>query len=115
MIVEHDGRFWIVDWKSNHLGDTAADYDAAPLDAAMASARVSPAGAALYGGAASLSAHAACAIMRMRRTSAAICICSCAAFGPIGVDGDGAAGVHVRTARVRTGRALDAAMIGGVA
>ncbi|MBN3806610.1 exodeoxyribonuclease V subunit beta [Paraburkholderia sp. Ac-20336] len=37
MIVEHDGRFWIVDWKSNHLGDTAADYAAAPLDAAMAS------------------------------------------------------------------------------
>ncbi len=37
MIVEHDGRFWIVDWKSNHLGDTAADYAAAPLEAAMAS------------------------------------------------------------------------------
>jgi exodeoxyribonuclease V beta subunit len=37
MIVEHDGRFWIVDWKSNHLGDTAADYSAAPLEAAMAS------------------------------------------------------------------------------
>jgi len=37
MIVEHDGRFWIVDWKSNHLGDTAQDYAAAPLEAAMAS------------------------------------------------------------------------------
>ncbi|WP_345813729.1 exodeoxyribonuclease V subunit beta [Paraburkholderia sp. PREW-6R] len=37
MIVEHAGRFWIVDWKSNHLGDTAADYAAAPLEAAMAS------------------------------------------------------------------------------
>jgi exodeoxyribonuclease V beta subunit len=37
MIVEHDGRFWIVDWKSNHLGDTAADYAGAPLEAAMAS------------------------------------------------------------------------------
>jgi exodeoxyribonuclease V beta subunit len=37
MIVEHDGRFWIIDWKSNHLGDTPADYDAASLDEAMAS------------------------------------------------------------------------------
>jgi exodeoxyribonuclease V beta subunit len=37
MIVEHQGRFWIVDWKSNHLGDTPEDYGAAPLDAAMAS------------------------------------------------------------------------------
>jgi exodeoxyribonuclease V beta subunit len=37
MIVEHDGRFWIVDWKSNHLGDTAADYGASSMEAAMAS------------------------------------------------------------------------------
>ena len=37
MIVEHGGRFWIIDWKSNHLGDTPADYDAVPLDEAMAS------------------------------------------------------------------------------
>ncbi|QDQ83685.1 exodeoxyribonuclease V subunit beta [Paraburkholderia megapolitana] len=36
MIVEHDGKFWIVDWKSNHLGDTPADYTAVPLEAAMA-------------------------------------------------------------------------------
>ncbi|WP_277185503.1 exodeoxyribonuclease V subunit beta [Caballeronia sp. BR00000012568055] len=36
MIVEHDGRFWIIDWKSNYLGDTAADYSAAPLADAMA-------------------------------------------------------------------------------
>lgn len=25
-VVEYDGRFCIVDWKSNHLGDAAADY-----------------------------------------------------------------------------------------
>ncbi|SOE59418.1 DNA helicase/exodeoxyribonuclease V, beta subunit [Burkholderia sp. D7] len=37
MIVEHEGRFWIVDWKSNHLGLTPADYDEGSLDAAMAS------------------------------------------------------------------------------
>ena len=37
MIVEHQGRFWVVDWKSNHLGDTRDDYSAAPLDDAMAS------------------------------------------------------------------------------
>jgi exodeoxyribonuclease V beta subunit len=36
MIVEHGGRYWIVDWKSNHLGTTPADYGAASLDAAMA-------------------------------------------------------------------------------
>ena len=37
MIVEHEGRFWIVDWKSNHLGLTLADYDEPSLNAAMAS------------------------------------------------------------------------------
>ncbi|CAH2807754.1 MAG: Exodeoxyribonuclease V beta chain (EC [uncultured Caballeronia sp.] len=37
MIVEHERRFWIVDWKSNHLGLTPADYDEGSLDAAMAS------------------------------------------------------------------------------
>ncbi|WP_250512629.1 exodeoxyribonuclease V subunit beta [Caballeronia sp. INDeC2] len=36
MIVEHEGRYWIVDWKSNHLGDAASDYAAAPLAVAMA-------------------------------------------------------------------------------
>jgi exodeoxyribonuclease V beta subunit len=36
MIVEHDGRYWIVDWKSNHLGTTPEQYGAAALDAAMA-------------------------------------------------------------------------------
>ena len=36
MIVEHEGRYWIIDWKSNHLGDAASDYAAAPLAAAMA-------------------------------------------------------------------------------
>jgi exodeoxyribonuclease V beta subunit len=37
MIVEHEGRFWIIDWKSNHLGLTPADYSGASLDGAMAS------------------------------------------------------------------------------
>jgi len=37
MIVEHEGRFWIVDWKSNHLGLTPADYNELSLNAAMAS------------------------------------------------------------------------------
>ncbi|MCS3394498.1 exodeoxyribonuclease V subunit beta [Burkholderia thailandensis] len=36
MIVEHDGRFWIVDWKSNHLGTTPDAYGERALDAAMA-------------------------------------------------------------------------------
>ncbi|HEM7877540.1 TPA: exodeoxyribonuclease V subunit beta [Burkholderia contaminans] len=36
MIVEHDGRFWIVDWKSNHLGTTPDAYGPRALDVAMA-------------------------------------------------------------------------------
>jgi exodeoxyribonuclease V beta subunit len=36
LVLEHDGRYFIVDWKSNHLGDTAADYAEAPLAEAMA-------------------------------------------------------------------------------
>jgi exodeoxyribonuclease V beta subunit len=35
MIVEHAGRYWIVDWKSNHLGMNAHDYGEASLQAAM--------------------------------------------------------------------------------
>ncbi|MEM5437313.1 exodeoxyribonuclease V subunit beta [Paraburkholderia diazotrophica] len=37
MIVEHQGRYWVIDWKSNHLGDTREDYAATPLDEAMTS------------------------------------------------------------------------------
>ena len=36
LVVEHEDRFWIIDWKSNHLGATPADYGAAALDEAMA-------------------------------------------------------------------------------
>jgi exodeoxyribonuclease V beta subunit len=36
LVFEHQGRWFIVDWKSNHLGDTAADYDAPGLALAMA-------------------------------------------------------------------------------
>ncbi len=36
MIIEHEGRYWIIDWKSNHLGATPAAYSAPALDAAMA-------------------------------------------------------------------------------
>jgi exodeoxyribonuclease V beta subunit len=35
MVVEHEGRFWIIDWKSNHLGTRPIDYGAAALEAAM--------------------------------------------------------------------------------
>ncbi|HZQ60615.1 MAG TPA: exodeoxyribonuclease V subunit beta, partial [Casimicrobiaceae bacterium] len=35
LVVEHDGRFYIVDWKSNHLGYTLATYSAGALDRAM--------------------------------------------------------------------------------
>jgi exodeoxyribonuclease V beta subunit len=36
LVFEHDGRYFIADWKSNHLGVRAADYGPAPLAAAMA-------------------------------------------------------------------------------
>jgi exodeoxyribonuclease V beta subunit len=36
LVFEHQGRFFILDWKSNHLGYRAADYAADKLGAAMA-------------------------------------------------------------------------------
>jgi exodeoxyribonuclease V beta subunit len=35
MIVEHAGRYWIIDWKSNHLGMNTEHYGAHSLQAAM--------------------------------------------------------------------------------
>ncbi|MCU0866889.1 MAG: exodeoxyribonuclease V subunit beta [Planctomycetes bacterium] len=35
LIAEHDGRYWVLDWKSNHLGDAPSDYGPAALAAAM--------------------------------------------------------------------------------
>ncbi len=31
LVVEHQGRYWVMDWKSNHLGYAAADYSPAAL------------------------------------------------------------------------------------
>jgi exodeoxyribonuclease V beta subunit len=36
LIFEHEGRFYILDWKSNHLGFAPADYDGCPVANAMA-------------------------------------------------------------------------------
>ncbi len=36
LVFEHEGRFWIADWKSNHLGNTVEHYNQAALQAAMA-------------------------------------------------------------------------------
>ncbi|HEY4743823.1 MAG TPA: 3'-5' exonuclease, partial [Desulfuromonadaceae bacterium] len=36
MVFEHDGRYYIVDWKSNHLGDQSAAYAADRLREPMA-------------------------------------------------------------------------------
>jgi exodeoxyribonuclease V beta subunit len=36
LVFEQQGRFYILDWKSNHLGDRPEDYAAAPLARAMA-------------------------------------------------------------------------------
>ncbi|HEY5263786.1 MAG TPA: UvrD-helicase domain-containing protein, partial [Steroidobacteraceae bacterium] len=36
LVFEHQGQYFILDWKSNHLGYTADDYGGAPLARAMA-------------------------------------------------------------------------------
>jgi len=35
LVFEHRGRYYLLDWKSNHLGDSATHYAASPLAAAM--------------------------------------------------------------------------------
>jgi len=35
LVFEHAGRYWILDWKTNHLGDTPSAYAPAALEAAM--------------------------------------------------------------------------------
>ncbi|MEO8125038.1 MAG: PD-(D/E)XK nuclease family protein, partial [Burkholderiales bacterium] len=35
LVFEHEGRYFVLDWKSNHLGDTPADYAHAGVEAAM--------------------------------------------------------------------------------
>src|SRR5690606_6470343 len=47
LVFEHDGRWYIVDWKSNHLGDGAARYGDAALAEAMR-AHAYPLQASLY-------------------------------------------------------------------
>jgi exodeoxyribonuclease V beta subunit len=37
LVFEHEGRYFVLDWKSNHLGDTPAAYGQAPMAEAMAS------------------------------------------------------------------------------
>jgi exodeoxyribonuclease V beta subunit len=36
LVFEHGGRYYVLDWKSNHLGYAPADYAASRLEAAMA-------------------------------------------------------------------------------
>jgi len=35
LVFEHNGKYYILDWKSNHLGNSLQDYNAESLDAAM--------------------------------------------------------------------------------
>jgi exodeoxyribonuclease V beta subunit len=35
LVFEHDGRYFVLDWKSNHLGDTPARYGQSGMAAAM--------------------------------------------------------------------------------
>ncbi|MBC9073080.1 exodeoxyribonuclease V subunit beta [Thauera sp. CAU 1555] len=36
LVFEHDGRYWVLDWKSNHLGERMQDYAPPALAGAMA-------------------------------------------------------------------------------
>ncbi len=36
LVFEYQGRFWLLDWKSHHLGETAADYEQGALSEVMA-------------------------------------------------------------------------------
>jgi exodeoxyribonuclease V beta subunit len=38
MIFEYNGRYYLVDWKSNHLGNAYEDYQTAVIEAAMGDA-----------------------------------------------------------------------------
>ena len=35
LVFEHEGRYFVLDWKSNHLGESVADYGPAAMEAAM--------------------------------------------------------------------------------
>ena len=35
LVFEHHGRWYLIDWKSNHLGDTIDDYDATSMHTSM--------------------------------------------------------------------------------
>ena len=39
LVFEHQGKFWVLDYKSNHLGDHDAAYDSAALASSMAEHR----------------------------------------------------------------------------
>ena len=39
LVFEHQGKFWVLDYKSNHLGDDDAAYDSAALERSMAEHR----------------------------------------------------------------------------
>jgi exodeoxyribonuclease V beta subunit len=114
MIVEHEGRFWIVDWKSNHLGDTVAHYAGAPLEAAMAS-HAYHLQALLY----------TVALHRYLKTRVRDYAYDTHIGGylylfvrgvrPQWRDADGPAGVHRRRPAFELVALLDAAMIGGAA
>jgi exodeoxyribonuclease V beta subunit len=39
LVFEHQGRYWVLDYKSNHLGDSDAQYDSTALEHAMAEHR----------------------------------------------------------------------------
>jgi exodeoxyribonuclease V beta subunit len=92
LVLEHDGRYFVLDWKSNHLGD-AADY-AAPRRGGDGHARLPPASAALLRCAGSHAALPAAGLRPARHFGGAIYL-FVRGVRPDWIDADGApAGVH---------------------
>jgi exodeoxyribonuclease V beta subunit len=84
LIVEHEGRFWIVDWKSNHLGDDTRRLrprkrSTPPWPRMRITCRRS-----FIRSRCIVICACGCATTRSSGISAVICICSCAACDPVG-------------------------------
>jgi len=114
MIVEHRGQFWVIDWKSNHLGETRDDYAAAPLENAMAS-HAYHLQALLYTVALHRYLRARLADYQYDRHIGGYLYLFVRGVRPDWRTADAAAGVHTRRPTYELVAALDALMDGGAA
>ena len=84
LVFEHDGRYYVLDWKSNHLGYAPSRLRPSRRAGGDGRARLPPAVPALRAGASTATCGSACQATATPRTSAACSTCSCAACGRTG-------------------------------